>query len=364
MLSFSAYLDHLRLLLLVPDRIPLAMAALLLAVIAGLVCGPFFGNAAPFFWIVVEKLLGGIGRKLDRVNRRPGDLMFRGFFLTLIGLCLFYAAGECAGHLAKRYPLHGFTEIALLSLILSAGAVWNAILRLLSAMNRKKAGKNAYYIIARTSRTDLSTADDFTLTRVGMGLVARLFDKGIVAPLFWYFICGLQAAYLYAGIAALAWRFGRDGFTKGFGQLPLLLEHILGFIPNLISGLLMALGGILTPTGGITRGLTGLFRAEGHAPYLQGGAPVTAMAYALKVGLGGPITDIDGSAIRRVWAGPEGATAKLNPGHLRRALYITLMAHLLLLTLMGASLLFSPQVVLDMKSMFGQPLAMIAQVNK
>lgn len=339
----SLYL-HLQHLLFDSDRIPLAMAAILLTVMVGMVTGPVFSNTSPFVWQVVSKVLGGFGVRLDRVQRNPNDLIMRGFFLTVMGLVLVYFMGRGAADLVKAYPLKGATEIVLLSLTMCAGSVWYALLRFFFVLkDKKKVLKNVYYTMAISTRTDLTAADNFTMTRVGMGLAARSFDKGIVAPVIWYLIGGLPLAYIYAGVAALAWRFGRDGFTRGFGRIPLILDELMGFVPSAFSGFLMAGAGALTPTAGLTRAIMGLMRPEGKTPYAEGGLVITAMANALKVAMGGPIVDLDGRSIQRTWAGPKGATAKLDAGHLRRALYITVMAHLLFLVSMGAILMLAPR---------------------
>jgi adenosylcobinamide-phosphate synthase len=224
---------------------------------------------------------------------------------------------------------------------MSAGAGWYALIRLYKALNSKGLVKGAFYTLAATTRSNLSAADEFTITRVGIGMGAKLLDKGIVGPVLWYLIGGLPAAYLYATLAALAWRFGKEGFTKGFGSPSLALERLMGFVPNVFSGILLGFGGLLTPTAGMTRSLLSLLPAKkGHATYEEGGSPVTAMGYALKVSLGGATQDQDGSAIQRGWAGPEGATAKLDAKHLHRALYILVMAHLVFLAgLLGAVVL-------------------------
>ena len=341
MTEFLSSIQNLHHLLFDPARIPLAMAALLLAAVAGVVTGPLWANANPFFWALTEATLGRLGNRLDRVQRQPGDLMMRGLVTTMIGLALFYGAGRAVMLLVQAYPLGGFTEIAFLSLVLTAGTVWYSLLKLFFALRNKKVGKNAYYIIARSTQTDLSTSDDYTITRVGMGWAARSFDKGMVAPIAWYLIGGLPAAYIYAGLAALGWRFGKDGFTKGFGRIPLVLEQLMGFGPMFLSGVLMAGAGLLTPTGGMTRAFIGLMREKGRAPYAEGGLPVTALANSLNVSLGGPTVDLQGSAIKRQWAGPDEATAQLDAGHLRWALYMSLMAHLLFLAAMGASLFYA-----------------------
>jgi adenosylcobinamide-phosphate synthase len=320
-----------------PSRIPVAMLALVLVAVVGVITGVLRGNTNPLFWSVTDGLFGSIGARLDRKERKAGDLVFRGFFLTVFALMFGAVVGSAAAKLAAQYPYYSLTDVVLLSLVLSGGTVWRALGRLYVALAKKKMGKGAYYTIARSSRVDLSGADDYGITRSGMGFAARAFDKTAVAPVFWFLLAGLPGAYVYAAAATLSWRFGKDGFTKGFGKTPLAFERVMGFIPDIIAGLLMALGGLFTPTGGMTRGFTGMLK-KGRAPYEQGGLPVTAMAHSLNVSLGGPVTDLDGSVLKRAWVGPSGATAQLDAAHLRRALYICLMAYLLLIAALAGSM--------------------------
>ena len=330
--------------LLDPERIPVAMAAWLLAGIVGMITGPMHGNANPFLWMFYDKTFGKIGGRLDKRERQASDLLFRGLVLTLIGIVAAYGIGVFGNDVVRGMPLGGATEIILLSLTLTSGTVWFALLKLYFAMRDKKVVKGAYYAIAHSTRIDLSNSDDFGITRTGMGFAARSFDKGLVAPVFWYLLVGLPGAYIYAASAAFAWRFGRDGFTKGFGKVALALEHVLGYVPHLLAGITMALAGLFTPTGGMTRALIGQMMGQGAAGYDQGGLPVTAMAFSLDVSLGGPATDLDGSAVKRSWIGPKDATAKLEKGHLRRAIYINLMAQLLFMATLVGTLLWAGKI--------------------
>lgn len=322
--------------LFAPDRLPLALGALGLAIVAGMVTGPLGGNAMPLYWRVIDALFGRIGGRLDKTGRPASDLMFRGFIITATGMAVSYLIGRMAAQAAWLWPAYHIVEIILLSLTFSAGAVWYALFRLHTALSTEGAAKGAFYVISRSTRTNLAANDEYTITRVGMGMGARAFDKALVAPILWYLIGGLEAAYLYAGLAALAWRFGKDGFTAGFGQVALALEKLLGFIPTAMAGILIALAGVFTPTGRTTSALKSLFSKQ-KAAYFEGGLPVSAMAYALQVSLGGATQDLDGSAIRRRWAGPPGATAQLGPLHLHRGLYLIIIAHILLVAaLLGA----------------------------
>ncbi len=324
-----------------PERGARALLALLLVMGVGMVTGPMHGNVNPFLWKIVNGVFGGIGARLDRRGRSAQNLMARGFSLTVVVLLFCFTLGRAAEKLVLQTPLGGLTEILFLSLAMTAGTVWFSLLRLYFARRDNKVSQGAFYSIAFSSRTDLSGMDDFGITRVAMGLAARCFDKGLAGPLVWFLIFGLPGAYVYTGLAALAWRFGRHGFTTGFAALPLALEKLMGFVPGLLAGLLLALAGLFTPTGGMTRALSGLTRKEGAAPYDQGGLPVTAMASALDVSLGGPATDLDGQSLKGVWIGPPNATARLENGHLRRALYLSFMAHLLLLAGLAGMLLFA-----------------------
>ncbi len=322
-----------------PARLPVAVCAIMIVCLVGIISGPLFGNANPIFWRAIDFLFGPLGSRLDKTERAAKDLTTRGFVITVTAVTMAFFIGNFFQTLSTHFPNWLMVDIVALSLLLAAGTGWHALFRLYRAMSGKNTVKGAFYALATTTRSNLTVADEFTITRTGIGMGARLFDKGIVAPVLWYLIAGLPAAYLYGALAALSWRFGKEGFTKGFGSSALALEKLMGFVPNVFAGIILSLAGLLTPTAGMTRSIIGLFHfGKGRAHYHEGGAVVTAMAWALKVSLGGATQDLDGSAIKRGWAGPNGATAKLDAKHLHRALYITIMAHLLFLAALLAGI--------------------------
>lgn len=310
------------------ERIPFAIFAILLTLIVGMVTGPMHGNANPFLWLVIDKVFGGFGDKLDKPARPAADLLFRGFIVFAVVVLVMAALAEAAKYIVTHFNVLGVMQALLVSLALTSGSVWFALLRFYFTLDKKDIKKGTYYAIARTARVDLNATDEYGMTRLGMGLSVRALDKGLVAPVLWYLIGGLTALYVYAGIAALAWRFGQNGFTKGFGGVALGMEKLLGLIPSIFTAFLVTAASVLTPTAGIFRSIRSWMGSKGAASYAQGGLPLTALAWTLKVSLGGSVKDLQGRAQKQKWVGPEEATAKVEPYHMKRAFYITAMAQL------------------------------------
>ena len=313
------------------DRLLTACIALILVAVIGLLSGPLGANANPFLWNVIDKVFGGVARKTYNVERTPSSLKFRGGFFTVLYILAAVVLG-CAAHMVVRwYGFNGFTEPVLLALTLTGGTVWFSLNRLYHALGgAKKLEKGSYRPIAVSTRSNLNSTDDFGITRVGVGFMAQSFDKGVVAPLFWYLIGGMPLAYLYAGIAAARWGLAKDGFAKGLGDMALGLERILGVVPHVIAGLFVAVAALFTPGAQLSRAVPGFFGTTGRAPYHEGGLPVTTTAWALKISLGGPVEDVDGSVLKKAWVGPKDASAKVDKGQLRRAVYLSVMAYVLL----------------------------------
>lgn len=324
-----------------PTRLPTAIVAILIVLFGGMIRGGLGGNATPFFWHIMDVLFGRLGSRMDKPGRLKGDLIFRGFLLTVFGLAIAFLIGRATTYLIAIYPFWSLIEIVSLCVILTGGTIFAGLGRLYRALNEKQVTKGAYYTIARTTRSDMSRADDYGITRIGMGMNLRFFDKGMVAPIIWFLIAGLPAAFLYAGLAALSWRFGRDGHNSGFGSSAMALEKLMGFVPNLLSGLFISCAALVTPTAGFTRSLMALLPFKKSAKYEEGGAPITAASHALAVTLGGATNDLDGFALKNDWVGPEKATAQLDAKHLHRVLYLCFIAHIFFIASLAGAMVFA-----------------------
>ncbi len=323
-----------------PDRILAALGAIIIVSLIGYITGPFSGNANPLVWKLLDGLYGNTARKAYKVERESSSLAFRGVFFGLFYIVTGGAIGYGAFYVLTHYYHSIALEIMLLSFTLSGGAVWVSLAKLYQALKEgAKLEKGSYLPIAVSTRTNLNTTDDFGIARVGIAYMPKAFDKGFVAPLFWYLLGGLPLAYLYAAIACASWALAKEGYSKSFGDFVLKLERLFGFLPNVISGIFMMVAAIFTPTAQISRIFPVFFSRAGKARYAEGGFPLTATAWALNVSLGGPVEDLEGSVIKHSWIGPKSATARLDKGHIRRAIYMSVMAYVLVFAALVGGLL-------------------------
>lgn len=331
-----------------PERLNTAMIALAFVAIFGGVFGSFSGNANPFLWVMLDRVFGGLARKTYKVGRSVSSLHFRGTIILVLYIVFTSLVTFSVVLLEATFPLAGFTAPILLTCVLSGGATWSALIKLHRAIQAEdKKGKSnqhlpkgSYYDIAVSTRTNLNTTDTHGIIRGGIGFVSFSLDKGIIAPLFWFVIGGLPAAFIYSGIAAARWSLSKEGFAKGIGSLALALEGFLGCVPQLITTIILAFAALMTPSARLTRTVLGVFsRGVGRASYGEGGLPLTALAWGMGVSLGGPVEDRDGSVLKRAWVGSSKSTAKVEIHHLRIAIYLSVMSYILTFALLLAGVM-------------------------
>jgi adenosylcobinamide-phosphate synthase len=317
-----------------PERLNASVIAMIVVALFGLLFGAASGNANPYLWGMLEKVFGGFTRKTYKVGRSVSSLQFRGAVLLTLYLLITGIVAAIAVLFERHFHLAGFMDPFLLTLTLSGGATWASLVKLhhaLRAEEKKGQGlpKGSFYEVAVSTRSNLNTTDNHGIIRTGIGFVATSFDKGLIAPLFWYLMGGLPAAYIYCGIAAARWSLSKEGFAKGIGTLALKLEEFFGFFPQLVSAFILAFAALITPSAGFVRSFIGMCSRTGNASYAEGGLPVTTLAWGLGVSLGGPVEDVDGSVLRRAWVGAKGSTAQLERHHLRRAIYLSIVSYFL-----------------------------------
>ncbi len=324
--------------LISPDRFINAAFALLLALVVGFITGPRSNSATPFLWRLIDISFGKLGDRLDNIKRKPADLLMRGFLICVFMILFMGAFGLWLDETLPGLPQSRLLEIILISLTLSIGAAIHHGMRLYQVLKGAKMSNGTYLTLARTSRTDLSSRDEFTLTRSGAEIIVRLFDKACIAPLIWYTLGGLPLLFIYTSLAALSWKIAYDGTYDNTGKMALLLEKIMGFIPTFFAASLLALTTLIVPFSKPLAGIKSMLSPKKY-PYEHGGAVIGTISDNLNISLGGDVTHLNGRNMKRLWSGPKKATAKLQADHLKRILYMVFIAEIYMIgALLSASM--------------------------
>jgi adenosylcobinamide-phosphate synthase len=332
----GAFLEFIPYFVVAQDRIPIAVGAFFVSLVLGGASGPMRSNSNPLIWLIFEVIFGRFGDRLDRPGRPRVDLIFRGFLMAFFVGALALTGAKWAKNLIHAMPYPLIAEGMIVSAFLCVGAMWRMATALQRAMGAQKPVIGAYRTLAVTARLNLSIADNAAITRAAIGTMARGMDKGIVAPIVLYVIGGIPLVFFYSAISFMAFRWNKNGFSDGFGVVSGAIDAVLGVFSNILTAFLIFLASIVTPTAGIARGFMGLC---GKFYYFQGGYPVSVLAYALNITLGGPVQDIDGNGILGPWIGPKGATAQNDHRHLRRVMVMIAAAQAIFLGVMCGAFL-------------------------
>lgn len=158
--------------------------------------------------------------------------------------------------------------------------------------------------VARIVGRDTAALDAGGIARAAIESLAESFNDGVVAPAFWLWAGGPAAAWAYKAINTADSMIGhRTPRHEWFGWASARADDLLNLAPARLAGALIVVAG-----GGGWRVM--LRDARAHASP-NAGWPEAAMAGALGLGLGGPVS-YDGEPTDRPWFGdgrdPEGAT--------------------------------------------------------
>lgn len=343
--SFTTFINDY---IIADDRLPFVLSVILLSSVAGFVFGPVFGRLNPPYWAILELFFSKPADKLNRRHRPLADLMLRGFLLMVFVGGVSMALGVYFNIQDISELFGGIGLVLVLLPVFSGGAVWRMMLSLYKELGSADSGadghnrrRGIYYALSKSTRFNLSSTDDYTITRLGIVYMVNSFNKGMVAPAFWFVVGGLPGVYLYSAVSFMKWRVGREGHSKAFGVVAEKSEKIMGIVPSYFAAILLVLASLFTPTIGVVRALRGLLACKKgqYCLYPQGGRPATVIAWAMRISLGGGLVDYDGLNIKSDWAGPPDSSARLDRNHLRRAIYLLVVGMLICAMMLLAAIL-------------------------
>ena len=241
----------------------------------------------------------------------------------LVGAAILIGAGvqRLAGHTIVGtlvIVLLGTVGLAQRSLFVHV----NDVLKALRATDLPASRACVARIVGRETRS----LDEMGVTAAALESLAESFNDGIVAPAFWFLICGLPGLFAYKVLNTADSLIGhKEERWRAFGWAAARADDVANLLPARLAGVLLVVAG-----GG---GFGVMLRdARKHASP-NAGWPEAAMAGALGVRLGGPAR-YDGEWHERpvLGAGPGPAAAEL-----ARGLRIYLVACALLWLIIAAT---------------------------
>lgn len=306
------------------DRTFLALAGLAGAFFFDTVRGAIFANRSdprPVLERLADMILFPLAMRLNRPGRADGTLTLRGVMVLALG-CILFFAGIAFGYAAARDYGHGGAFLTAL-IILSTGTVgWFAPLRALARIIADPKSPRPYVMLSRATYSNLVTLDDAGMIRVSVTAAIRSLSIRLAAPLVLFILFGWQVLAVYWPVMALALSTGQDGTSRAFAAVTNLLATLLLIVPTLVIFPVVLAALFFSAGASFFRALPGFFRVTSWPPLLQGGLPLLIAAYAMKLALGGPRQDRNGTGVMAQWVGPKQGTAKLEARDIGRVLYL------------------------------------------
>ncbi len=218
------------------------------------------------------------------------DSIFKGLFLTLSLILLTYTLTHLVVLLLSNIG-HPYLQVSILGIIASTTIASNMLYN--SVEEIIKNPQNIKYLVSRDTK-ELSSSD---INKAAIETYAENLSDGVIAPLFYLLLFGLEGAFVYKAINTLDSMVGyRNERYEKFGKTSAILDDVVNFIPARITALLIAL------LMGSKKALLNFHTYGKKHDSPNAGHPITAMAFSIRVKLGGD-TSYFGKIKKKAWFG-------------------------------------------------------------
>lgn len=257
----------------------------LLALLFDLLLGDPPNRYHPTAWM--GNLIAFLMRWRPRGNRLA-ELAY-GVFILLLGIILSILAGLVITNLISRITNYQLLIIILTALFLKLTISLHGLDRAardvqsaLEAGNLPEARRLlSWHLVSR----DTSQLDESKIAAAAIESVAENASDGIIAPLFFFALGGLPAAFAYRFINTADSMLGyHDEEREWLGKVPARLDDALNFIPARLAGLLIVLSAPFCGAN-FSQAWKILWRDSSQTASPNAGIPMSAMAGALGVEL-------------------------------------------------------------------------------
>lgn len=205
------------------------------------------------------------------------ESVFRGFLLTLL---IIFISGIVSVFITWiMSSLVWYIELIvtafIASIFLAHRMLHDAVFELISAQDPRE---KLSMLVSR----DTQELSDSEVYKAGVETYAENLSDGVIAPLFYLLLFGLPGIVIYKAINTLDSMVGyRNERYENFGKASALLDDVVNFLPSRVTAMMIMF--LSRPTELFNFYNDGKKHASPNA-----GHPITAMALAIGVRLGGP----------------------------------------------------------------------------
>jgi len=258
------------------------------------------------------------------------DSVLRGFLLTFSLLLLTYLSIELLIK-ALSYSGHSTLQIIISGLIASttiaSKMLYDSVKDIIDNPSRIK------YLVSRDTK-ELNSSD---INKAAIETYAENLSDGVIAPLFYLLLFGLEGAFIYKAINTLDSMVGyRNKRYEKFGKVSALLDDVANYLPARLTALLIAL------LMGSKKALLHFYAYGKKHDSPNAGHPIAAMALSISIKLGGD-TVYFGKLKKKAFFG-EGR-AEIKSSDILNALSFRWRLDILLFLFLGVYLWFNSNMV-------------------
>ncbi len=233
--------------------------------------------------------MGNLIRFLLRFRPRGNSLMefLYGILMLLIGISITISIGLGITYIAFLLPLWAGTllQALCLKLTISLRGLDRAAKEVQTALYNTDLPEARRLLSWHLVSRDTTQLNESQVSAAAIESVAENASDGIIAPLFFYTIGGLPAAFAYRFANTADSMLGyRDEAREWLGKFPARFDDVLNFIPARLTGLLIILSAPLSGAS-LTSAWRIMWRDSRVTASPNAGIPMSAMAGALGVEL-------------------------------------------------------------------------------
>ena len=309
-----------------------AVADPLLLLVAGLALDGVVGDMPAVFRHVPHpvalagRAIAFFDRKLNREIRSEASRRGRGI-VTVVVLSGGAALLGLAIELLCRGTVPGAAiEVLLIAVLVAQRSLYQHVAAVARGLDSGglTAGRAAVrHIVGR----DPASLDTHGVARAAIESLAENFSDGVVAPVFWYAVCGLPGLFAYKMTNTLDNMIGhRSPHYRAFGWAAARFDDLLNLVPARLAGLLIAAAAVFAADCRPGHAVAIMLRDGRKHRSVNAGWPEGAMAGALGLALAGPRRYAQG-VVSDPWVGD--GTARAATGDISRALRLFRLACLI-----------------------------------